>query len=338
MKTPDGETKGYAAYDPETLVPENLAAGVVVGDVEGALSVPRAVETVVDLDFSAGDMEVLPDTGALFSKVNIPKPANLVPENIPKDMNIAGIVGTLESGGGGGLSPFIALDVSTRYGRGYYSTNTSVTKTITITLPANSVIHSCHRINNSAYSSSSSSEIINRTYNSLSPITPTVTDNGDSITVTAELNENQRYNYAFISVLEVLYSVPGLYSKTNADGTLEMYADETCVELPSRILPTRQISRADLSNGAFTSIPSYMFYGISVDCEILLPATIQSLGWQSMNYSKIKAIDFSKCTSVPTLDSGTIRAGTEIRVPAALYDEWIAATNWASLADYIVAV
>lgn len=51
--------------------------------------------------------------------------------------------------------------------------------------------------------------------------------------------------------------------------------------------------------------------------------------------------DFTSCTSVPAL-GGTnaftgIPADCEIRVPAALYDEWIAATNWATYASYIKA-
>ena len=100
VNTPDGETQGYAAYDPETLVPENLVSGVKVGDVEGALEVPQAVETTIDPDFSAGDMEVVPEDGQVFSKVGILKPANLLPENIAEGVNIAGIVGALTSGGG----------------------------------------------------------------------------------------------------------------------------------------------------------------------------------------------------------------------------------------------
>lgn len=51
--------------------------------------------------------------------------------------------------------------------------------------------------------------------------------------------------------------------------------------------------------------------------------------------------DFSGCTAVPTLaDSnafGSINADAKIKVPAALYDEWIAATNWTTYASYIVA-
>lgn len=99
VKTPDGETQGYAAYDPETLTPENLVSGVKVGDVEGALKVPQAVETTVAPDFSVGDMEVSPEDGKVFSKVGVLKPANLTPGNIAKDVDIAGIIGTLAVGG-----------------------------------------------------------------------------------------------------------------------------------------------------------------------------------------------------------------------------------------------
>ena len=57
------------------------------------------VETTVQPDFSDGDMEVLPAEDKLFSKVTIEKPETLIPENIAKDVEIAGIVGTLAGGG-----------------------------------------------------------------------------------------------------------------------------------------------------------------------------------------------------------------------------------------------
>ena len=53
------------------------------------------------------------------------------------------------------------------------------------------------------------------------------------------------------------------------------------------------------------------------------------------------SFDFTACTSVPVLQNTNafigINAEAKIYVPATLYDEWIAATNWAVLADYIVA-
>ncbi len=52
--------------------------------------------------------------------------------------------------------------------------------------------------------------------------------------------------------------------------------------------------------------------------------------------------DFTRCTSVPTLESAdafdNVSPLCEFRVPAALYDEWVAATNWSAFAEQIIAV
>ena len=52
--------------------------------------------------------------------------------------------------------------------------------------------------------------------------------------------------------------------------------------------------------------------------------------------------DFTRHTAVPTLSNtnafNNISADCEIRVPAALADEWKAATNWSTYASYIVGV
>ena len=49
--------------------------------------------------------------------------------------------------------------------------------------------------------------------------------------------------------------------------------------------------------------------------------------------------DFSQATAVPTLSNRsafeTINQICKIVVPDNLYDQWIAATNWSSYADYI---
>ena len=60
----------------------------------------EVTEVSVTPDFSAGDMEIVPEDGKVFSKVGVLKPANLLPENIAEGVNIAGIVGALTSGGG----------------------------------------------------------------------------------------------------------------------------------------------------------------------------------------------------------------------------------------------
>ena len=64
-------------------------------------TVPETVEQTVELDFSGGDVEVTPAEGQAFSKVTVPVPGNLLPENIAEGVSIAGIIGTLVAGGGG---------------------------------------------------------------------------------------------------------------------------------------------------------------------------------------------------------------------------------------------
>ena len=99
VKRTDGETQSFAAYDPETLIPENVIRGVTVGNVIGTAVIPENAETAITPDFSGGDMVVTPGEGAMFSKVTVQKPENLLPGNIAEGVDIAGIVGTLAGGG-----------------------------------------------------------------------------------------------------------------------------------------------------------------------------------------------------------------------------------------------
>lgn len=86
---------------PEALTPENVRAGVSIGGIEGAFDPPDPVVTEIALNFADGPMEVAPETGKVFEKVNIPVPEGLAPENIVKGVTIAGIVGESEGGGAG---------------------------------------------------------------------------------------------------------------------------------------------------------------------------------------------------------------------------------------------
>ena len=70
---------------------------------------------------------------------------------------------------------------------------------------------------------------------------------------------------------------------------------------------------------------------------------IASVSAQTFQYCyALRYVDFTHCTAVPTLAAtnafGNTNPELEIRVPAALADEWKAATNWATYADQIVGV
>lgn len=73
---------------------------------------------------------------------------------------------------------------------------------------------------------------------------------------------------------------------------------------------------------------------------MIIPESITSIGEQAFYdcYSLIK-YDFSQATAVPTLSNTSafrfINQLCKIVVPDNLYDQWIAATNWSTYADYI---
>lgn len=91
------------------------------------------------------------------------------------------------------------------------------------------------------------------------------------------------------------------------------------------------------------SIGNSSFSGCASLTHIVIPSAVTSIvqnafsGCYSMRY-----YDFTKLSAVPKLDNANaftgIPANCEIRVPMALVDEWKAATNWSTYADYIVGV
>ncbi|MBO7273698.1 MAG: leucine-rich repeat domain-containing protein, partial [Clostridia bacterium] len=92
-----------------------------------------------------------------------------------------------------------------------------------------------------------------------------------------------------------------------------------------------------------TSIGDSAFYNCYSLASVVIPEGVTSIGnYAFRGCTGMKFYDFTKHTSVPTL-AGTgafnnISSDCKIRVPAALYDEWISATNWSTYANKIVTV
>ena len=102
ISVPDGSlVKEATIIKPKDLTPENIRFGVNLAGIKGKYTGAEAKEVTVDLDFSEGDMVIAPEEDKVFSTVKIPKPGTLIPENIAKGVDIAGIVGTLAAGSGG---------------------------------------------------------------------------------------------------------------------------------------------------------------------------------------------------------------------------------------------
>ena len=102
------------------------------------------------------------------------------------------------------------------------------------------------------------------------------------------------------------------------------------------------LSYITLPNGV-SSVGTYAFYACKALANIKIPAGVATVSSNAFyNCSSMAFYDFTSHTSVPTLSStnafNNIPSDCQIRVPAALADEWKAATNWSTYASKIVAV
>ena len=129
-------------------------------------------------------------------------------------------------------------------------------------------------------------------------------------------------------------SCRSLSSITIPDGVTEIgdYTFSNCTSLSSITIP----------NGV-TSIGPRAFDSCYSLSSITIPDGVTSIG----NYTfykcyGMKYYDFTSHQAVPTLSNknafDSIPSDCEIRVPAALANEWKAATNWATYANHIVGV
>lgn len=347
VKTQDGETQSYAAYDPETLVPENLVSGVVVGDVEGALKVPQAVETTINPDFSAGDMEVVPEDEQVFSKVGIQKPANLTPGNIAKDVDIAGVVGTLE-GSGRDVCLFSRTVFSFSYKLSTSSSETLNTKVSISLYPKTAeVVRAIAFGDSSANSTNTAVSVGSLSYNTLTLPDITVTKSSSLVLVSATLSVNYpayRYKTQFCC-LTVDFHIPGCTLQETENGlifTADNTVTGTIYDMPVR---GKEIVIVDLSESQITYLSGdrLMKYFEKLE-KIIYPATTTAVWWDTLRDISSPnqiTLDLTRCTTVPQLYNFNTKypsGGKQILVSSAMYDSFISATNWANVADYIVAV
>lgn len=92
-----------------------------------------------------------------------------------------------------------------------------------------------------------------------------------------------------------------------------------------------------------TAITAYAFMNCQRMVSVKIAPDVTSIGTAAF-YSCycVRCYDFTRHTSVPALENknafSNIPADCEIRVPAALADEWKAAAIWVNYADYIVGV
>lgn len=111
---------------------------------------------------------------------------------------------------------------------------------------------------------------------------------------------------------------------------LSSYTFALCYSLKSCVLPD-----------SLTAIDDNAFANCCLLSSIVIPKNVTSIGKQAFYYCRsLLLYDFRQLESIPTLASNNafdgMSSNAKIVVPDALYDEWIAATNWSSYASKIV--
>lgn len=157
----------------------------------------------------------------------------------------------------------------------------------------------------------------------------------------------QTISYAF----EYCYSLANVIISREMTGIGENDSFYRCLSLTCVVIP-QGIASIGITSFQFcfslaeivipqsvTHINTDAFYSCYSLTNIIIPKGIKKIGNMSFYscYSLVK-YDFSQCTAVPTNEGSPFRninAICKIIVPDSLYDEWIAATNWSTYADYI---
>lgn len=121
------------------------------------------------------------------------------------------------------------------------------------------------------------------------------------------------------------------------------------IPLPSDITSIGLTAFSGCDSLTSVSIPSGVTTintGVFNNCyslsDITIPSSLTSIGANAFkNCYAVKYYDFTAYTTIPTLVNidafSNIAEDCEVKVPAALLDEWKAKTNWSTYAKYIVA-
>lgn len=162
------------------------------------------------------------------------------------------------------------------------------------------------------------------------------------------------YQYTFVNNFALKAISFGEYA-SNDSTTTSYNGMQNCYGLTRMSLPhgVKKTSRATWDYcgrlrrvylpSTLTEISNYPFrYNYSM-VELICGGPVAVISANSfLSNGSMRLYDFTKCTAVPTLENVNAFSGIpsdcEIRVPAALYDEWIAATNWSTYTANIVGV
>jgi len=163
-----------------------------------------------------------------------------------------------------------------------------------------------------------------------------------NIAISKNITEIQTYAFMeciALSEIVIHNNVKSLYGSAFGD-----CKSLTSVTIPCNVIgPSVFSSCSNLTNVTFSGSPSEIGYSAFSGCSVLesviIPNSVTKLGYSVFdNCYSLMNYNFSQFTSIPSLGNNAfyrINAIAKIIVPDSLYDEWIAAANWSTYADYI---
>ncbi len=122
-----------------------------------------------------------------------------------------------------------------------------------------------------------------------------------------------------------------------------VYIPGSVTTMGNSVFSESSVERAQFAIG-FTSLPSSTFYNCTALKEIILPSTINHIGWSIFGNEQILDNLSIVCyaTTPPTLEEdslvGLSTSTTTIKVPSASIDAYKAASGWSALASCIEAI
>lgn len=318
---------------PATMVAGNIKSGVDIGGVVGSLvgKLPEETKTV-DLAMANGNQTVNTDSGKTMSAVVIRKPATLLPSNIKKDVDIGGVVGSMESDAldglvDGSITNFVMPADKTQIVQyRFYGFENLVSADL----------GNVQDIGNYAFY-----QCVNLTSITLPETTESIGNNafdGDSnVTHLSGTFDGNIGDYAFrnlIKVSECDFSDFNIHS-------LGQYAFSAFGG--ARTNPSQNLLVVDLSKSDFDKIPQYCFGTSSSTNKIkymqfTFPNTVKSIEGYAFAYADNCDFYFASSTP-PTLSATTVWnniTNSKIFVPYSSANAYRTATNWTTQASNII--
>ena len=261
-------------------------------------------EKTAALSMLSGDQIVSPDSGKVLSKVTIAKPATLIATNIKKDINIGGVVGTLE-----GAKPEQEKTVEATNSKQivFPDSGKVLSKVFVEATPLPSINNGRYANVNKCLIDKNSKTLILGCNNSVIPSDSSVTSIGD---------------YAF-------EGCGSLTTVTIPDSVTSIgeYAFSFCRDLTSVTIP----------NGV-TSIGRYTFYYCSGLTSVTIGNGVTSIGASAFyNCSGLINITMLPTTPPTLFGSSAIPSNvTTITVPVGCGSAYKSAEDWSAYAEKIV--